>query len=189
VLRQQHPSPDGYCYALSDFLDEKNDKIGVFAVTVAGGEEAAAAMEKADDIYNALLLRTLTDRLAEASAEYLHWLTRTKFWGYAPKETFDPERLLRCRYQGIRPAVGYPSLPDQSLIFELDRLIHFEKLGVRLTENGAMSPTATVAGLYFAHPEARYFSVGKIDAEQLADYAHRRKKTQEEMRKFLAANL
>jgi 5-methyltetrahydrofolate--homocysteine methyltransferase len=193
TLRQQHPSTDGFCYALADFLAEKSDKksdfVGVFAVTVIGTEEYAKQFESNDELYDAILVKTLADRLAEAAAEWLHYKVRTEIWAYAPAEPFDVEYLLRSQYQGIRPAIGYPSLPDQSVIFDLDKLVNFNKLGISLTENGAMFPTASVAGLYFAHPKSKYFMIGKIDTAQLAEYAQQRGKTTEEMRKWLAANL
>ncbi|MDR2854090.1 MAG: 5-methyltetrahydrofolate--homocysteine methyltransferase [Prevotellaceae bacterium] len=193
TLRQQHPSTDGFCYALADFLEDKTAKspnfIGVFALTVLGAEDYAKQLESAGELYDAILVKTLADRLAEAAAEWLHYKVRTDIWGYAPDELFDAATLLRSQYQGIRPAIGYPSLPDQSVILDLDKLVNFNKLGITLTENGAMYPTASIAGLYFACPQSKYFLVGKIDELQLADYAARRKKPLAEMRKWLAANL
>ena len=136
-----------------------------------------------------MLLQTLTDRLAEATAEYLHEKVRKEYWGYAKDESLSIPDLYKVKYQGIRPAIGYPSLPDQLLNFTLDGLLDMSRIGVSLTENGAMYPHASVCGLMFAHPASQYFSVGKIGEDQLADYAGRRGKTVEEMRKFLAANL
>ncbi|MBP1637777.1 MAG: Methionine synthase [Bacteroidetes bacterium] len=189
MLRQQQPSGDGFCYCLADFLDEKNDYVGAFATTVQGAEELAAEYEKENDVYNSILVKTLSDRLAEASAEWLHYKVRTEFWGYAADENMTVEEMLKTQYKGIRPAVGYPSLPDQSIIFELEPLLHFGEIGIKLTENGAMYPNASVCGLYFAHPRSKYFMIGKIDENQLTDYAKRRRRTTEEMRKWLAANL
>jgi len=189
VLRQQNPSEDGFCYCLSDFLKEKDDEIGVFAVSVQGAEQLAENFENSDDGFNAILTKTLADRLVEAAAEWLHFKVRTEIWKYYENEIFDPQRLLKNDFQGIRPAVGYPSLPDQSIIFDLDKIINFNKLGVQLTENGAMSPNSSVCGLYFSHRKSKYFMVGKIDETQLADYAARRGKTVEQMRKWLIANL
>lgn len=189
MLRQQRPSNDGFCYSLCDFLSEKNDKIGVFAVSVQGAEQLAEAFLNSDDNYNAILVKTLADRLVEAAAEWLHFKVRTEIWNYSKNEIFKPVRLLKNDYQGIRAAVGYPSLPDQSIIFDLDKIINFNKLGVQLTENGAMFPNSSVCGLYFSHPKSKYFMVGKIDEVQLTDYANRRGKSVEQMRKWLIANL
>ena len=111
---------------------------------------------------------------------------RTRLWGYHPHEPFDPDKLRRGQYPGIRPAVGYPALPDQSLIFDLDRLLHLGGIGIALTESGAMRPASSVCGLYLSHPQARYFLVGPVDAAQLADYARRRGRTPDEMSRWLA---
>ncbi len=189
LLRQQTPSSDGFCYSLADFLDIKEDYIGVFACTVVGAEEAAKESEKDDNIYQSILIKTLSDRLAEATAEWLHYQVRKEYWAYAPDEIADIEAMLKVKYEGIRPAVGYPSLPDQSIIFELNNLLDYSKIGISLTENGAMYPNASVSGLYFAHPKSRYFAIGKIDERQLEDYAGRRGKSLSEMKKWLAANI
>ncbi|MDD4427843.1 MAG: vitamin B12 dependent-methionine synthase activation domain-containing protein [Paludibacter sp.] len=189
TLRQQKPSNDGFCYSLADFIDPKGDYIGVFANTVLGVEAFAKAYEQKDDVYSALIAKTLSDRIAEATAEWLHYQVRTRYWGYAPHEKVDYEEMFKVHYRGIRPAVGYPSLPDQSVIFDLDPLIKFNNIGIQLTENGAMYPNASVCGFYFAHPQSKYFMIGKIDEQQLTDYARRRNKSPEEMRKWLVANL
>lgn len=189
TLRQQKPSADGFCYSLSDFLAEENDFIGAFANTVLGTEKMAEEFEKDDDVYKSILIKTLSDRLAEATAEWLHWKVRKEFWGYAPDEDLSIPDMLKTQYKGIRPAVGYPSLPDQSIIFEIDPILEFNKIGISLTEHGAMFPNASVSGLYFAHPMSRYFMIGKIDDEQLNDYARRKGKTAEEIRKWMSANL
>ncbi len=189
TLRQQKPSADGFCYSLSDFLAEENDYIGAFANTVLGTEKMAKEFEKDDDVYKSILIKTLSDRLAEATAEWLHWKVRKEFWGYAPDEDLSVEDMLKTQYKGIRPAVGYPSLPDQSIIFEMDRILEFNKIGISLTEHGAMFPNASVSGLYFAHPMSRYFMIGKIDDVQLNDYARRKGKTVDEIRKWMSANL
>ena len=157
-------------------------------VTLVGGHQQVE-FEREGDTYNSMLLQTLTDRLAEATAEYLHEKVRKEYWGYAKDESLSIPDLYKVKYQGIRPAIGYPSLPDQLLNFTLDGLLDMSQIGVSLTENGAMYPHASVCGLMFAHPASQYFSVGKIGEDQLADYAGRRGKTVEEMRKFLAANL
>lgn len=189
TLRQQIPSSDGFCYALSDFIKPENDYIGVFANTVLGVEAFAQTYEKEDDMYNAILIKTLSDRLAEATAEWLHYKVRTKIWGYTPNEPLKVNELFKTHYQGIRPAVGYPSLPDQSIIFTLDELINFKELGIMLTENGAMFPNASVSGLMFDHPKSKYFNIGKIDENQFVDYCKRSGKSPEILRKWLASNL
>jgi 5-methyltetrahydrofolate--homocysteine methyltransferase len=189
VLRQQTPSGDGFCYSLADFLKPEDDYCGVFATTVTGTEVLAAQYEKNDDIYQSILIKTLSDRIAEATAEWLHYQVRTHYWAYAPNEPENIPEMWKVHYKGIRPAIGYPSLPDQSIIFDLDPLIHFTETGIMLTENGAMYPNASVCGLYFAHPKSKYFNIGRIDDEQFGDYARRRNKSKEEMRKWLASNL
>jgi cobalamin-dependent methionine synthase I len=136
-----------------------------------------------------MMMQLLADRLAEATAELLHEQVRKTFWGYAPDEQLTMDDLLQERFQGIRPAVGYPSLPDTSVNFLIDSLIDMRQIGIRLTSNGAMKPHASVSGLMLAHPSARYFAVGKIDEEQLSDYARRRGVPVELMRKFLGSNL
>lgn len=142
-----------------------------------------------DDPYEGLLLQTLSDRLAEAATEKMHQYVRRTAWGYAPDEQLPVADLLQEKFQGIRPAVGYPSLPDQSVNFLIDRLLDLRRIGILLTENGAMQPHASVSGLMLAHPAARYFAVGRIGNDQLEDYARRRDMPVDVMRKFLAANL
>ena len=141
------------------------------------------------DAYLHLLCQTLADRLAEAAIECAHQAIRKSYWGYASTEQLSIAELHAERFQGIRPAVGYPSLPDQSLNFDLDALLDFSTIGITLTEHGAMRPHASVSGLMMAHPEARYFSIGCIGNDQLCDYAQRKGRTPEEMRPYLAANL
>ena len=192
TLRQQLFNDRNVYRSLSDCImpDSKGcaDYMGAFVVTAGTGFEAwMKRFEKEKDSYRQILLQTLTDRLVEASSEYLHQLVRKEFWGYAADESVSIPDLFKGKYQGIRPAIGYPSLPDQSIIFTLDKLLQFDKAGVRLTENGAMAPSATVAGLYFAHPAARYFMIGSISEEQLQDYATRRRESIEKIRKFLAS--
>lgn len=190
LLRQQTPHADDSPYlCLSDFVRPRSsgiaDTVGVFASTVQGEAEAACG----DDPYRQLLVQTLADRLAEAATERMHLYVRRTAWGYAPNEDLPIADLLQEKFQGIRPAVGYPSLPDQSVNFLIDRLLDLSRIGIRLTENGAMHPHASVSGLMLAHPAARYFSVGRIGNDQLEDYARRRGLPVEEIRKFLAANL
>ena len=190
LLRQQTPHADDSPYlCLSDFVRPRSsgiaDTVGVFASTVQGEAEAACG----DDPYRQLLVQTLADRLAEAATERMHLYVRRTAWGYAPDEDLPIADLLQEKFQGIRPAVGYPSLPDQSVNFLIDRLLDLSRIGIRLTENGAMHPHASVSGLMLAHPAARYFAVGRIGNDQLEDYARRRGLPVDEIRKFLAANL
>lgn len=193
LLRQQAEREDGVYKSLADYVmplsEGRADYVGAFAVTGAyGADYLKKKYEEEGDQYKALLLQTLTDRLAEATAEYLHRRVRMEFWGYASDECLSTEELFKAKYQGIRPAIGYPSIPDQQINFAIDNLLDLSRIGVNLTENGAMYPTASVSGLYLAHPDASYFMVGTIDAEQLADYAERRGLTIEEAGKFLNKN-
>lgn len=189
MLRQQHEATDGFCYSLADFIAPENDYLGAFATTVIGIEAFAEAFEKEDDVYRSILAKTLSDRIAEAAAEWIHWKVRKEYWGYAADEALSIKDILKTKYSGIRPAVGYPSLPDQSIIFELIPILKFEEIGVSLTENGAMFPNASVCGLYFSHPQSKYFMVGKIDEAQFQDYAQRCGKSPEVLRKWMAHNL
>jgi cobalamin-dependent methionine synthase I len=159
--------------------------VGAFATTIDEDMEK----EFEGDDYQYMLIKTLGERLAEAAAEKVHETIRKSVWGYAKDEHLTMKQLLNEDYQGIRPAVGYPSLPDISVSFLLDELLDMKRIGIRLTENGMMQPHASVCGLMFAHPASRYFSVGKIDEEQLADYAARRGCEVDKIRKYLAANL
>lgn len=190
LLRQQtRVRPDDPFLCLSDFVRPLSsgitDTVGVFATTI---DEAMESGYIHDD-YKHLLVKTLGERLAEAAAEKVHETIRKEIWGYAKDEKLTMEELLNEDYQGIRPAVGYPSLPDISVSFLLDRLLEMGRIGIRLTENGMMQPHASVCGLMFAHPASRYFSVGKIDEEQLLDYARRRGVSPEQIKKYLTANL
>jgi cobalamin-dependent methionine synthase I len=183
LLRQQHSTDGKYNLCLSDFVSPHGDRIGLFATSV----ESEFGKEYAGDEYKNLLAQTLADRLAEATATLLHKQVRTDntLWGYSPGEELTLEELLAERNQGIRPAVGYPSLPDLSLNFDLDGVIDFGEIGISLTENGMMSPQASVSGLLFAHPLAQHFAVGKIGDDQLADYASRRGQTLADIRRYL----
>jgi cobalamin-dependent methionine synthase I len=187
LLRQQHPGSE--CLCLADFVRPKSsgvvDRIGVFATSVDMGLET----DFAHDAYQKMMVQLLADRLAEATAERMHEEVRKKYWGYAPNEQLTMQELHIEKFQGIRPAVGYPSLPDTSLNFVIDELIGLRQVGIRLTESGAMKPHASVSGLMLAHPQARYFAIGKIGNDQLEDYAHRRGLPVEVVRKFLSANL
>lgn len=185
LLRQQHNMADSPCLCLNDFIRPLShgqpDKIGIFA----SAADAAIEMSFADDEFRHLISQTLADRLAEACIEKAHQHVRSVLWGYAPDENLSPQELFSEKYQGIRPAVGYPSLPDQSLNFVLDELIDFGQIGIKLTENGAMRPHASVSGLMFSHPAAHYFRVGNIGNDQLVDYAKRRGMTPEEVSRFI----
>ena len=191
MLRQQEVG-SGY-RSLADYvapLDSADtssltSKIGLFATSVDMGLET----DFSSDAYQKMMAQLLADRLAEASAEVLHEQVRKQLWGYAPDENLSIADMLIEKFQGIRPAVGYPSLPDTSLNFVLDGLLDMKQIGIRLTESGAMKPHASVSGLMLAHPEARYFNLGKIGEDQLRDYARRRGLPVEVLRKFLAANL
>ncbi|MDR1557928.1 MAG: methionine synthase [Tannerellaceae bacterium] len=194
VLRQQIRKEDETFKSLADYIlplsEGRTDYIGAFAVTAgAGADELRQTYEAEGDTYSSMLLQSLTDRLAEATAEYLHEKVRREFWGYAPDEALNVAELFQVRYQGIRPAIGYPSLPDQLLNVSLDTLLGFSRIGIRLTENGAMYPTASVSGLYIAHPESAYFMIGTIDDEQLSDYARRRNLSEADTRRLLSKNL
>ncbi len=178
TLRQQGQKAEGQPYlALADFIDPAgSDTLGLFAVTTGHGvDERTQAFKDANDDYRALMLQALADRLAEAFAERLHQRVRTEFWGYAADEQLPNDALIAEEYQGIRPAPGYPACPDhleKDLLFELLDAEHHT--GIQLTESKAMYPTAAVSGYYFAHPEAKYFGLAKIDRDQVADYAQRR---------------
>lgn len=190
MLRQQHPTREGEPnLCLADFVRPLSsgiaDTAGAFATTV----DAAMEHDFDSDDYKRMLSQTLADRLAEATAELMHLETRRTYWGYAPDEHLSIRELLREDFQGIRPAVGYPSMPDTSVNFLIDQLINMKQIGIRLTESGAMKPHASVSGLMFAHPRAKYFDLGKIGADQLADYARRRHIPLELARRFLASRL
>ena len=187
LLRQQHCKEGAYNLCLSDFVSPHGDSIGLFATSV----ESTFGKGFTGDEYQNLIAQTLADRLAEATATLLHKKVRTekRLWGYAPEEKLTVDDLLAERNQGIRPAIGYPSLPDQSIIFTIDSLLHLSDAGITLTPNGAMTPHASVCGVMIAHPAAQYFTVGKIDSEQLNDYAIRRGLPPCEIKKFLAKNI
>ena len=186
-LRQQQSDSDFLC--LADFilpLDvEQAAEMGIFATSVDLGMET----DFENDAYQKMMVQLLADRLAEATAERMHEEVRKQYWGYAPNEQLTIQQLHTEQFQGIRPAVGYPSLPDTSLNFVIDEVIDMKQIGIRLTESGAMRPHASVSGFMIAHPRARYFSLGKIGEDQLADYACRRGLPLTVMRKFLASNL
>ena len=186
TLRQQAKTDSSVSLSLCDYVAPENDYLGVFAVTV--GAEIQSFIEnyrvKGED-YKAMLAQTLADRLVEAATEYIHKHVRTELWGYANHEEDSTTTALRQYYQGIRPAVGYPSLPDQSVIFTLDRILSLSQIGVSLTENGAMSPASSICGLMFAHAESHYFVLGEIGEDQRTDYAQRTGMSAEDLTKFL----
>ena len=177
---------------MSDFVAPVDsgvaDYIGGFAVSTGFGEEVyAKAFDEAGDDYSKILLQALADRLAEAFAELMHEKVRKEFWGYASTEDFKPDDLIAETYQGIRPAPGYPAQPDHTEKRTLFALLDAEaQTGIRLTESCAMAPGSAVSGLYFAHPESHYFGVGKIEADQVEDYAKRKSWSLNEAEKWLA---
>ncbi len=195
-LRQQTvkaPGRPNYC--LADFIAPINsgisDYIGAFAVTTGLGiESKLAEFEQQHDDYSSIMLKALADRLAEAFAEYMHLLVRKDYWGYAESETLDNEQLIKEAYKGIRPAPGYPACPDHTEKAKLFALLNVtENTSISLTESYAMYPVSAVSGWYFAHPEAQYFNVGKIDHDQLQDYAKRKGIAEEVAARWLAAHL
>jgi 5-methyltetrahydrofolate--homocysteine methyltransferase len=193
MLRQQVRNENNEYLSLCDFVLPKNsgrrDYVGAFTVAAHGGN-VAEEYRRTGDEYRLLLLKSLLDRLAEATAEYVHEKIRKEYWGFAANENLTAQELFAMKYQGIRPATGYPSMPDQSVNFLLNSdLLHSEEIGILLTENGVMLPNAAVSGLIIAHPQSKYFAVGRISDEQAAVYAAHRGKTPDEIRKFLAGNL
>ena len=194
-LRQQKDLPEGRHHgALADFVAPAGvaaDYLGAFAVTTGLGiETALARFEAAHDDYSAIMLKVLADRLAEAFAERLHERVRREFWGYAPEEQLSGEQLVREEYRGIRPAPGYPACPDHTEKAALWQLLDPEHAaGIVLTESYAMHPGAAVSGWYFSHPDARYLAVGRIDRDQVEDYARRKQMPVEEVERWLAPNL
>jgi 5-methyltetrahydrofolate--homocysteine methyltransferase len=193
TLRQQTKKPEGQAnIALSDFIAPKStgkkDFIGAFAVTTGGGIDARVKkFEDNNDDYSAIMLKALADRLAEAFAERMHERVRTEFWGYASEEHLSKEQLIKEEYCGIRPAPGYPAQPDHTEKNQLFTLLDVEKAtGIYLTESLAMVPTAAVSGLYFAHPDAHYFGLGKIAKDQVEDYAKRKGLSLEETERWLS---
>lgn len=189
MLRQQKVIPGKPNLCLADFIRPASsgikDTIGLFATSV----DAAFTSNNEEDPYQRMLSQTLADRLAEATAEKFHEDVRKKYWGYTADEQLTIKDLFAERYQGIRPAVGYPSIPDTSMNFLLYELLDMKGIGINLTESGMMVPHASVSGFIFAHPQSRYFDIGKIDDDQLEDYARRRNKSVEELRKYLASTL
>ena len=195
-LRQQNvkaPGRPNYC--LSDFIapvaSGKADYIGGFAVTTGIGiESKLQEFEQNHDDYSAIMLKALADRLAEAFAEYMHEVVRKDYWGYAKDERYKNEELIAEAYQGIRPAPGYPACPDHTEKGKLFDLLNVTpNINIELTESYAMTPTAAVSGWYFAHPESHYFNVGKIEQDQLRNYAQRKGMAEEVAARWLSAHL
>ncbi|MEE1962317.1 methionine synthase [Allomuricauda taeanensis] len=196
TLRQQLKKREGVPnIALADFIAPKEsgiqDYIGCFCVSTGfGTQELAAEFERNHDDYNSIMIKALADRLAEAFAEYLHKEVRTKYWGYAVDEDLGNDDLIKEKYRGIRPAPGYPACPDHLEKLAIwDLLGVEEKIGVKLTDSLAMWPAASVSGYYFAHPEAKYFGLGKIEQDQVKDFAERKHIKLEEAQKWLAPNI
>ncbi|MCY3830216.1 MAG: methionine synthase [Rhodospirillaceae bacterium] len=195
MLRQQTARSNRPNHCLADFVAPKEsgvpDWVGGFCVTAGQGiEEAAAEFERQHDDYNAIMVKALGDRLAEAFAEWLHEKVRKDYWGYAAGEDLSNADLIAERYRGIRPAPGYPACPEHTEKRRLFALLDAERhTGVRLTESCAMTPASAVSGWYFSHPEARYFGVGRIGRDQVEDYAARKGWTVEEAERWLAPNL
>jgi 5-methyltetrahydrofolate--homocysteine methyltransferase len=196
-MRQQTQKPviDGVArpnQCLADFIAPKgtDDYIGLFAVTAGlGMEKRLAGYEKNHDDYNAIMFKSLADRLAEAFAEYMHERVRTDFWGYAASEALDKDALIKEQYKGIRPAPGYPACPDHTVKADMFKVLQAEEIDMQLTDSYAMLPAAAVSGFYLAHPESRYFSVDKIGNDQLEDMAKRRDVDKAWLERWLAPNL
>jgi len=191
-LRQQAEKADNNAnMSLADYIAPKSsgqtDYIGGFAVTAGlGAEELAAQYEAAHDDYNSIMVKALADRLAEAFAERMHERVRKEFWRYAPDETFDNDSLIREKYRGIRPAPGYPACPDHTEKQKLFDLLNAQdNASMELTEHFAMTPASSVSGFYFSHPDSKYFSVGKINRDQVADYARRKEMDEATAEKWL----
>jgi len=194
-LRQQEKKRGGAPnLCLSDFIapvgSGKKDYCGGFATTAGIGIEPwLEKFRKDHNDYKAIMLEALADRLSEAFAEMLHEKVRKEYWGYVPDENLSNEELIKVKYQGIRPALGYPACPEHSEKGNLFELLDAEKAGITLTEHFAMYPNASVSGQYFAHPESKYFSLGKVGPDQIADYASRKGVTVDFVEKFLPVNL
>src|SRR3954454_14068488 len=195
-LRQQTEGRDGSARkSLADFVAPKatglHDYVGAFAVTAGlGSVEKVTEFKKANDDYSAILLESLADRLAEAFAERLHERVRKEFWAYAPDEHLDSDALIAEKYHGIRPAPGYPACPEHTEKKTIWQLLDVEgNTGIELTESMAMWPGASVSGLYFSHPDSRYFVLGRVGRDQVEDYAARKGWTVAEAEKWLSPNL
>lgn len=196
MLRQQKKNDKDIYLSLCDFVAPKSsgkkDYVAGFTVSagLGGANELLSNYERQGDEYHVLLLKSILDRLAEAATEWLHGRIRKKYWGFAPDENITVNEMFTLKYQGIRPAVGYPSIPDQSINFLLnEELLQSNEMGVVLTENGVMLPNASVSGIIIAHPQSKYFNIGNISEDQANVYIEKRGGDSEMIRKFLAANL
>lgn len=190
MLRQQQPGElSGKCVSIADFISPKSDFIGLFCLCVDGADAISEQYKSKGDLYNSILIKSIADRLAEATAEWLHQQVRTTYWGYSPNEQYSPQELMKQPFDGIRPAIGYPSIPDQRILFRVNQLLKMEEIGMEITENGAMRPNASISGLYISHPKSFYFVVGKVGDDQLEDYAKRSECPKEELGKWLMHNL
>ncbi|MFC0338648.1 methionine synthase (B12-dependent) [Kushneria avicenniae] len=192
IRQQTTKNRDGLCYSLADFVAPKEsgrpDWIGGFAVTAGhGADELARGFEQNGDDYNAIMIKALADRLAEALAEYMHERVRREYWGYAPEETLDNDALINEKYRGIRPAPGYPACPDHTEKTTLFDLLQApDNAGITLTESFAMWPAAAVSGWYFSHPQSRYFSTGRISRDQIDALAARKEMSRDTMERWLS---
>lgn len=190
-LRQQVKKAEGQPnISLTDFIAPEatglKDYLGAFAVTIDGIEPHLKRFSEQHDDYHKISLQALADRLAEAFAELLHHKTRTEFWGYAKDENLTNEDFIKEKYKGIRPAPGYPACPDHTEKYKLFALLNAANAtGIHLTESLAMYPAASVCGWYFAHPESKYFGIGKIEKDQVTDYAKRKNMAVEEVERWL----
>jgi 5-methyltetrahydrofolate--homocysteine methyltransferase len=195
-LRQQNQKEDVEPYfCVSDFISNKESKVpdylGAFACSAGFGvDELCAEYAKDHDDYKSIMTKALADRLAEASAEFLHTKIRKEIWGFAPEENLTPEECLAVKYQGIRPAPGYPTQPDHTEKSEMWKQMNIKELtGIELTESLAMYPAASVSGLVFASPHAKYFSLGKVAEDQIKDYAARKSQSVDDTEKWLSSSL
>jgi 5-methyltetrahydrofolate--homocysteine methyltransferase len=190
-MRQQTKKSGQPNICLSDYISPYGDYIGAFAVTAGINlEKKIAEFEQQHDDYNSIMLKALADRLAEAFAERLHERVRKEFWAYAANENLSNDELIKEMYQGIRPAPGYPACPDHTLKPQIWELLDVEKnTGIKLTENYAMYPAASVSGFYFASPHAKYFGVGKIQRDQVEVLAKAKGLPVEEMERWLRPSL
>jgi 5-methyltetrahydrofolate--homocysteine methyltransferase len=195
TLRQQGEKEGSDPYlALSDFIAPKSsglsDHLGMFVASVLGLDKVVEKYKEDQDDYSYIMAEAIADRLAEAFAEYMHVLVRKELWGYSPDENLTVEDLLKVRYQGLRPAPGYPSQPDHTEKETMWKLLNvYEDIGVELTESMAMLPAASVSGLYFAHPQSEYFAVGQVCKDQVTEYAARKNMPLEEVEKWLGSIL
>ena len=193
MLRQQQDRGESSYSCLSDFIapvnSGKDDFIGLFAVTAGiGAEELASKFQDSGDDYGSIMVNLLADRLAEAAAEWLHKKVRAE-WGFPDPEGITFPEILKEKYRSIRPAYGYPACPDHSEMRKTFKLLEARKIGMRVSENNAIIPAAGVSGLFFSHPESRYFSVGRVSKEQIIDYGKRKGISLSEAESLLHGNL